>query len=177
MIFILGHLIDLSIFVTRLLSHICTLEFFMDDNGRFLLNLMRRFDTLVPRHVLYFIWFLVMDYVQELFWKQSWAVCQWCAGEYSLLSPVGFHYSLDLKKGDPSGLPPDCWDLVVLTLTSVSLKRPNEKKSLLKELLFKHSSHLITPLLPFSYLCFSSGFLWKWEFNLFFFTQPPYKLK
>lgn len=50
------------------------------------------------------------------------------AGEYSLLSPVGFHYSIDLKKGDPPGLPPDCWDLVILTLTSVSLKRPNEKK-------------------------------------------------
>lgn len=129
MIFILGHRIDLSIFVTGLcyLRFVLQEFFFMGDNSRFLLNLMRGFDSPVPGHLLYSSWFLVMDYVQELFWKQS--VCHWCAGEYSLLSPVGFHYSLDLKKGDPPGLPPDCWDLVVLTLTSVSLKRPNEKKS------------------------------------------------
>lgn len=68
-------------------------------------------------------------------------------------------------------------DLVLLTPTSVNLKRPNEKKSLMKELLFKHSNHLITPLLPFSYLPFCSGFLWKWIFNLFSFTQLPCKLK
>lgn len=112
-----------------MLSQISTSAFFKDDNGRFLLNLMRGFDNSCPGTFTYSLWFLVMDYVQEVFWKQSWTVCQRYAGEYFLRLPVGFHYSPDLKKGDPPGLPSDCWDLVVLTLTSVNLKRPNEKKS------------------------------------------------
>lgn len=68
------------------------------------------FRTPAQSHLFYSIWSLVVDQVQELLLREARALCRWYAGEYCLLSPVGFHYFFDLKKGDWPGLPSDgCW--------------------------------------------------------------------
>lgn len=143
----------------------------MGDNGRFLVNLIWLFEIPWPGTLLY----LVLS--GRLGPGASLKVIMSCVSD-KLANSSYSHQLISVILLTSRRVTHQACLLTVLTLTSMNLKRKTYwKKSLKKELFFRHSSHLIIPLLPFSYLHFCSGFLWKWEFNLFIFTQLPCKLK